>query len=380
MYVGDGPPRSTPHRSDGSVPTTLTREQVNLDTVPEEPVNIDDMVHVQSLEQINSIEVEADERAASNYEPSQGRFDLSFTPTSVPTCPYQAYWCRCRQIWLSSPHNCPEPPVPAFPTTMPIRPGTKLPADWVTHRIVVDPSIYPGGVVPEEMPAAAASSSALGGEHGCDLPARRFAPGPAGFDIGQTTEALQHEATDIETAYDNVVFSANAEGGSTTHCSRMTNTHPSNNALYPPAHGMYRSNLEGQLAASPSPYDNDPCSGSETEVPQNRSRRSKRTAHRGRADKNSAFAEKNDKIEVPASDGDHKVRGRAKEKQSEPNGKRKEGPTKEDSGAVSTVEKGERPEPRGMAKEVTLPRARVLRNHHQLDISMERKQNVFPQV
>lgn len=352
MYVGDGPPRSTPHRSDRTVPTALTREQVNMETAPEEPVNIDDMVHVQSLEQINSIEDEADECATTNAQTGQVPFDLSYTPTSVPTRPYEAYWCHCRQMWLSDPHDCPELPTPAFPTTMPIRPGTELPADWITHRIVVDPSIYPGGVVPKEIPGAAASSCALEGEYGSDIPARWFAPGPAGFDIGPMAEVLRSEAADSQTAYDNLVCSANIAGISVANFPTIPYSHFSNNGLYTPNHGMYFSNLEGQLAVSTSPYDNDPRSGSETEVPTKRNRRNKRTGHRGRADKNQVHGEKTDETKVPADDGNHKVRGEAKEKQPESKGKWKEVFTKEGSGAASAIEKGKQPQPQEKAKEV----------------------------
>lgn len=348
MYVGDGPPRSTPRRSDGTAPTTITREQVNIETAP---VNIDDMVHVQSLEQINSIEDEADERAAINPQPGQVPFDLSYTPTSVPTRPYEAYWCSCRQTWSSYSHDCPEPPTPAFPTTMPIRPGTELPPDWITHRIVVDPSIYPGGVVPKETLAATAPNSTVGGEHGSDLPVRWFAPGPVGFDVGSMAEVLRIEAADSEAAYDNLVCSANSEVYSTAHFPAIPNTHPSNNAIYPPTHGMYILNPQGQLAAPVSPHDDDPRSGSETEVPKKRNKRNKRTGHRGRADKYQASAEKNDETMLLVVDGSHERRGEAKGKQPEPNGMRKELPTKEDSSTVSAVEKRKQPRPQGKAKE-----------------------------
>lgn len=352
MYVGDGPPRSTPHRSDRTVPTTLTREQVNMEAVSEEPVNIDDMVHVQTLEQINSIEDEADERVATNPQPGQVPFDLSYTPTSVPTHPYEAYWCRCRQTWLTCPHDCPEPPTPAFPTAMPIRPGTELPADWITHRIVVDPSIYPSGILPKGTPAAAESSCAVKGEFGSDMLARWFAPGPAGFDIVPMAEVLQSEAADFEAAYDNVVCSASTEDVAVAHFPTIPYTHFSNNALYPPNHGMYLSNLEGQLAVPNSPYDIDPRSGSETEVPTKRNRRNKRTGHRGKADRSLAHIEKTDDTRVPADDCDDKVRGEPKEKQPETSDKVKEFPTTEDSGAVSTVMIGKQPQPQEKAKEL----------------------------
>lgn len=348
MYVGDGPPRSTPRRSDGTAPTTITREQFNIETAP---VNIDDMVHVQSLEQINSIEDEADERAAINPQPDQVPFDLSYTPTSVPTRPYEAYWCSCRQTWLSYSHDCPEPPTPAFPATLPIRPGTELPADWITHRIVVDSSIYPGKVVPKETLAATAPNTAVGDEHGSDLPVRWFAPGPVDFDVGSMAEVLQTEAADAEASHDNLVCSANSEVYSTAHFPAIPNTHPSNNAIYPPTHGMYIINPEGQLAAPMSPHDDDPRSGSETEVPKKRNRRNKRTGHRGRADKYQAPVEKNDETRLPVVDGNHEMRGEAKGKQPEPKGTGKELPTKEDSSTVSAVEKRKQPEPQGQAKE-----------------------------
>lgn len=331
MYVGDGPPRSTPRRSDGTVPTTITREQFNIETAP---VNIDEMVHVQSLEQINSIEDEADERAAINPQPDQVPFDISYTPTSVPTRPYEAYWCTCRQTWLSYPHNCPEPPTPAFPTSMPIRPGTELPADWMTHRIVVDSSIYPGE-----------------GEYGSDLPVRWFAPGPVGLDVGSMADALRIEAADAEAAYDNVVCSANSKVYSTAHYLAIPETHPSNNTIYPPTHGLYILNPEGQLAAPGLPHDDDPRSGSETEVPKKGKKRNKRTGHRGRGGKYQASTENNDETRLPVVDGNHEMRREAKGKQPEPKGMGKEIPTTEDSSAVSAVENRKQPESQGKAKE-----------------------------
>lgn len=348
MYVGDGPPRSTPRRSDGTVPTTITREQFNIESAP---VNIDEMVHVQSLEQISSIEDEADERAAINPQPGQVPFDLSYTPTSVPTRPYEAYWCTCRQTWLSYPHDCPEPPTPAFPTSMPIRPGTELPADWITHRIVVDSSIYPGEVGPKETLAATAPNSALGGEYGNDLPVRWFAPGPVGLDVGSMAEALRIEAADPEAAYNNVVCSANSKVHSTAHFRASPNTHPSINAIYPPTHGMYILNPEGQLAAPELPHDNDPRSGSETEVPKKGKKRNKRTGHRGRGGKYHASSEKNDETKLPVFDGNHEMRRKVKGKQPEPKGMGKDLPTKEDSSTVSAVEKRKQPESQGKAKE-----------------------------
>lgn len=356
MYIGDGPPRSTPRRSDETVPTTLTREQFNTETVP---VNIDDMVHVQSPEQVNSIDDEADERAAINSQPGQVPFDLSYTPTSVPTRPYEAYWCSCRQTWLSYPHDCPEPPTPAFPTAMPIRPGTELPADWITHRIVVDSSIYPGELVSKGIQTATAPSSAVVGEYGSGLPARWFAPGPAGFDVSPMAEVLRIEAADSGAAFDNVVCSASSEVYSIAHFPAILNTHPSSNALYPPTDGMYILNPEGQLAAPASPYDVDPRSGSETEVPKKRNRRNRRTGHRGRADKYQASIEKNHEHMLPVIDGNHEVRGEAKWKQPEPKGKEKELPTKEESYTVSAVEKGKQSEPQEKAKKPAIEEAKA---------------------
>lgn len=339
-YVGDGPPRSTPRRSDGTVPTTLTREQFNIETTP---INIDDTVHIQSLEQITSIDEEAIERAAINSQLSQVPFDLFYTPASVPTRPYEAYWCSCRQTWLSYLHDCPEPPTPAFPTTMPIRPGIELPADWITHRIVVDSSIYLGEVVPKQTVAATEPNPAVGGEHGSDLPVRWFAPGPAGFDAGSMAEVLRIEAAD-----DNVVCSANSELYPATN---FKNTHPSNNAIYPSTHGMYILNPEGKLPAPVSPHDDYPRSGSEAEVPKKKYRRNKRTGHRGRADKYQAPTKKNDETKLPVVDSNHEVRGEVKGKQPEPKGKGRYLLTKEDSSTVSAVERRKQPEPQGKAKE-----------------------------
>ena len=59
----------------------------------------------------------------------------------------------------------------------------------MTHRLVVDASIYPGGVIPVPGSAAVTGTLAVGGGTG-NMPAHWFAPIPAGTVVGGEPTAV----------------------------------------------------------------------------------------------------------------------------------------------------------------------------------------------
>lgn len=162
-----------------------TRAQVAAEPISNQPVNPDDALHVQSREQIAAINA-AGARAAAT---PPLRRPVGVAPTSAPTPAFQRYFCRCTGRWLTSPHNCPESPPTPLPSAAPIMPGTMLGPEWMTHRLVVDASIYPGGVIPVPGSIAATGTSAVGGGSG-DMPAHWFAPVPAGTIVGGEPTAV----------------------------------------------------------------------------------------------------------------------------------------------------------------------------------------------
>ncbi|MCJ1464948.1 hypothetical protein MMC07_003563 [Pseudocyphellaria aurata] len=188
MFVGDGPPRATPERADGSMPCT-TRAQMEALPRLNRPVNPEDALHIQTQEHIASINA-AVARAAA-VPPIH--LPVGVAPTSAPTRPFERYFCRCSGQWLDQPHDCPEPPPTPFPSAMPILPGTVLGPEWMAHRLIVDERIYPGGMAPAPGSIAAWTTSAVGGGIGdlpADLPARWFAPAPFGTEIGPEPTAV----------------------------------------------------------------------------------------------------------------------------------------------------------------------------------------------
>lgn len=143
------------------------------------PFNPDDELHVQNEEYIASVSA-AGERAAAV---SSALLHVGVTPRVAPTRNFQRYFCRCTGQWLDRQHACPEAPPTQLPSGLPIRPGTELGPEWITHRIVVNNSIYPGGVLPAPGSAAAVMTSAVGG--GLEaLPAHWFLPVSAGTIAG----------------------------------------------------------------------------------------------------------------------------------------------------------------------------------------------------
>lgn len=175
MFVGDGPPRSTPRRADGSFPgTTQAQFAAELAARSQQPVNPEDALHVQPAGYADSVGAAAEREAQT--EPVRPR---GVAPTSAPTRPFTSYFCRCTGRWLPQRHNCPEPRRTPLPSGQPILPGTVLPRSWYTHELIIDASIYPGGVIPELGSEAAMTTSAVGG--GAGEPAERwFAPAVAG--------------------------------------------------------------------------------------------------------------------------------------------------------------------------------------------------------
>lgn len=159
--------------------------QVAAEPISNRPVNPDNALHVQTEGQIASINAAGARAAAA---PSLRR-PVGVAPTSAPTRAFQRYFCRCTGQWLDRPHDCPEAPPAALPSGTPIMPGTVLGPEWMTRRLVIDPSIYPGGVVPAPGSAAAQETSAVGGGAG-DIPAHWLRPVPAGTAVGGEPAAV----------------------------------------------------------------------------------------------------------------------------------------------------------------------------------------------
>lgn len=159
--------------------------QVAAEPISNRPVNPEDVLHVQTEAQIASINAAGARAAAA---PTIRR-PVVVAPTSAPTRAFQRYFCRCTGQWLNQPHACPEPPPTRLPSGTAIMPGTVLGPEWMTHRLVVDASIYPGGVVPAPGSAAAMGTSAVGG--GLEgLPEHWFGPVPAGKTISGEPTAV----------------------------------------------------------------------------------------------------------------------------------------------------------------------------------------------
>lgn len=153
------------------------------------PVSPDDALHVQTEEHIASTNA-AGERAAAA---PPVLLPVGVAPAFAPTPPFQRYFCQCTGQWLDRQHACPEPTPTQLPSGMPMMPGMELGPEWMTHRVVVDASIYPGGVVPAPGSAAAAATSAVGGLE--DLPAHWFLPASAATTVGGPPTELGGSST-----------------------------------------------------------------------------------------------------------------------------------------------------------------------------------------
>lgn len=209
MFVGDGPPRPTPERPDGSLPcveedtetstaTTATKattattkstatvgkttneaiadntaDTSNEGTAKTEPkvalrkANPEDKLHIQTRDFIDNFNV-ITQPVGGSHPPNQSGPSDSFYPGGRP--PNKTlYFCRCAGRWLINKHECDQGPKENMleQSGLAITPGAQLPEGWVTHRLVIDPRMYPGGVVPERTPAG----PMVGG-----LPAKYFTP------------------------------------------------------------------------------------------------------------------------------------------------------------------------------------------------------------
>lgn len=153
--------------------------QVAAEPISNRPVNPDDVLNVQTEAQIASISATRARAAATTTI----RHPVGVAPTSAPTRAFKRYFCRCTGQWLDQPHACPEPPPTQLPSGAPIIPGTVLGPEWMTHRLDVDASIYPGGAVPAPGSAAAMGTSAVGGGLE-EMPEHWFGPVPAGITVG----------------------------------------------------------------------------------------------------------------------------------------------------------------------------------------------------
>lgn len=191
MFVGDGPPRSTPERPDGSMPCmpeTGKSTVANAANAPKKPTTAktvdlvnaksesraalrrkdpDDVLHIQPrrfIHDFNLVPQATGDSLQLGYSvPDDGTYPVG-RPSSK-----KLYFCRCTGEWLPNQHRCNRGPLENMPeqSGLAITSRTQLPDGWVTHRIVVDPTMYTGGVVPEQT----AAGPMVGGQ-----PAMYFTP------------------------------------------------------------------------------------------------------------------------------------------------------------------------------------------------------------
>lgn len=145
LFIGDGEPRSTVERPDGSLPGT-TQAMVDALPRPVHPRGVpEDAFHIQSYDFVGSATAAGNaRREAAGTQPS------SSTSARAPDAPFQRYFCRCTGRWLARRHNCTQGPMQGRPeqSGAGIAPGSTLPRDWITHKIVVDASVNPESEVP----------------------------------------------------------------------------------------------------------------------------------------------------------------------------------------------------------------------------------------
>lgn len=150
----------------------MTRAQVSAEPISNRAAHRDDAVHVQTWEQITSIRAAGARAGAIPWL----RRPAGVAPTSVPTRRFQRYFCRCTGKWLDWSHDCPNPPSAPLPSGVAVMPGTVLGPEWMTHRLVIDESIYLEGVLPVRDRAPAETSAV--GQGGGDLSSHWFNPPP----------------------------------------------------------------------------------------------------------------------------------------------------------------------------------------------------------
>jgi len=118
LFMGDGAPRPTLHRVDGTVP--CPPEPTTEASWPEFPIgDPEDVLHVQrSIFTAPHID--------QPYVPAHTRF-----------------FCRCIGRWRTSPHTClPDTTTILASAAAPIRPDTVLPDGWVTHTAPIRDTGY----------------------------------------------------------------------------------------------------------------------------------------------------------------------------------------------------------------------------------------------
>lgn len=118
LFMGDGTPRPTLHRADGTTPCPPDPD-AEADQAAFPIGNPEDVLHVQRS---------------------------SFTAPHIgqPYVPaHTRFFCSCTGRWTASPHPCP-PDTSTIPAgaAAPIRPDTVLPAGWVTHTAPIRDTSY----------------------------------------------------------------------------------------------------------------------------------------------------------------------------------------------------------------------------------------------
>ncbi len=191
LFVGDGPPRPTPERPDGSMPcfpetaeatastTATTATSATTATLATTPAvtnagqagpiktHPDDALHIQTRDFIERLNVAPQSEEGfdqlSHLAPNDNVYPAGRAPNK------KLFFCRCTGEWLADKHECDRGPFEDMPeqSGLAIRSAAELPEGWVTHRIVADPRMYPGGVAPAET----AAGPTVGG-----LPAKYFTP------------------------------------------------------------------------------------------------------------------------------------------------------------------------------------------------------------
>lgn len=210
MFVGDGLPRPTPERPDGSMPCipegTVTNA-VNAPTTSNTAVmagvatagsesrpaprrkNPDDALHIQPRSFIDDFNVVPQPVEGGSHSLGDSASDDETYPAGRSPNK-KLYFCRCTGEWLPNRHECNRGPLENMPeqSGLAITSRTQLPDGWVTHRVVVDPRMYPGGVMPEQT----AAGPMVGGQ-----PAKYFTPVSETGTDPRTAEAARAAALAI---------------------------------------------------------------------------------------------------------------------------------------------------------------------------------------
>lgn len=160
------------------------------------------MLHIQTRSFIYDLNVVRqpfeDPHPSSNFAVSDNLYPAGRVPSK------RLFFCRCAGKWLLDRHKCDRGLLEDMPdqSGLAVRSAAQLPEGWVTHRVVVDPRMYPGGVTPVQTTAG----PMVGGQ-----PAKFFTPvaetrthpSITTADVTATHEAPQnpgnrHQIVDIE--------------------------------------------------------------------------------------------------------------------------------------------------------------------------------------